>query len=155
MANIMSNRTGKMLLLPFRVGTTSYIYDGDMLSNVHKLEGKVDDIELILHEAGGSSNIPCQKDLEELRRVGNRKDLSYTVHLPLDIDLGSGISAKRKDAVGRTVALVDQLSGIDPHAYILHMNLSKRSEGNINAGKEGSAGRWKRSPGCGLLCRKT
>lgn len=134
MADMMANIKGKMLLLPFRIGTTSYIYADDILPNVHKLEGKVDDIELILFEAGRAGNIPGQKDLEELKRVGSSQDLTYTVHLPLDIDLGSGTSGKRKSAVEQVGELVGRMSVLNPHAYILHMNLSKRSERNI--------GRW-------------
>ena len=75
--------------LPFRIGTTSYIYPEDILPNVHKLKSKVDDIELVLFEANNLGNIPKRKDLEELKRISSKWNLTYTVHLPLDINLGS------------------------------------------------------------------
>jgi hypothetical protein len=44
--------------IPFRIGTTSYIYPDDILPNVHRLKGKIDDIELVLFEANNAGNIP-------------------------------------------------------------------------------------------------
>jgi Sugar phosphate isomerases/epimerases len=122
------NQTHK---LPFRVGTTSYIYPDKILPNVRQLKGRVEDIELVLFEANNAGNIPVQKDLKELKRIGNKWDLTYTVHLPLDINLGSGIGDKRKDSVEKVRVLIERLSVLTPHVYILHLNLSKQAEKNL------------------------
>lgn len=134
MAAVIVKETEKRILrqkLPFRIGTTSYIYPDNILPNVHKLKDKVDDIELILFETNDDRNIPRQKDLKELMRISNEWNLTYTIHLPLDISLGSGVSSKRKNAVRQVKMLVERLSALNPHAYILHMNLLKRSGLNI------------------------
>lgn len=117
--------------LPFRIGTTSYIYPDDILPNVHKLKDKVNDIELVLFEAGNDGNIPTPKNLKELKRLSNKWDLTYTLHLPLDIELGSGVVGKRKDSVENVRVLIERLSVLNPHSYILHLNLSKQTEENI------------------------
>ncbi len=117
--------------LPFRIGTTSYIYPDDILPNVHKLKGKVEDIELVLFEVNNVGNIPQQADLQELKRISNKWNLTYTVHLPLDINLGSAIADKRKWSVEKAGLLIERLAMLNPYAYILHLNLSKRAEGNI------------------------
>ena len=117
--------------LPFRIGTTSYIYPDDILPNVHKLKGRVDDIELVLFEANNAGNIPTQKGLKELKRISSEWDLTYTVHLPLDINLGSGMDNKRKDSVEKVTVLIEYLSVLEPQAYILHLNLPKQAEKNL------------------------
>ncbi|MFA7294719.1 MAG: cobamide remodeling phosphodiesterase CbiR, partial [Candidatus Omnitrophota bacterium] len=117
--------------LSFRIGTTSYIYPDDILPNVHKLKGKVDDLELVLFEVNNIGNIPMQKDLKELKHISNKWNLTYTVHLPLDINLGSAIAGKRKGSVEKAGMLIERLAILNPYAYILHLNLSKRAEGNI------------------------
>ena len=122
------SRTQKLL---FRIGTTSYIYPDEILPNVYKLKDKVDDIELVLFETGNAGNIPTQKDLKELKRISTKWNLTYTVHLPLDISLGSGIDDKRKDSVEKVRMLIERLSVLNPFAYIAHLNLSKQAEKNI------------------------
>jgi Sugar phosphate isomerases/epimerases len=117
--------------LPFRIGTTSYVYPDEILPNVHKLKDKVDDIELVLFEADNAGNIPTQKDLKELRRISTKWNLTYTVHLPLDINLGSGMDNKRKDSVEKVEMFIERLSVLNPFAYIVHLNLSKQAEENI------------------------
>ncbi|MFA5724983.1 MAG: cobamide remodeling phosphodiesterase CbiR [Candidatus Omnitrophota bacterium] len=117
--------------LPFRIGATSCIYPDDILPNVRKLKGKLDDIELVLFQSDNAGNIPTRKDLQELKLISNKWNLTYTVHLPLDIDLGSAISGKREDSIKKTVALIERLSVLGPYAYILHLNLSGKPERNI------------------------
>jgi len=111
----------------FRVGTTSYIYPFDILPNVHKLKGKVNDIELVLFESGDTGNIPKAKDLKELKRISNDWNLTYTVHLPLDINLGSSIRNERKRSVKRVGMFVERFRMLEPYAYVLHLNLPKQA----------------------------
>ncbi len=81
--------------LPFRLGTSSYIIPADILPNVQYLAGKVRDIELVLFEVDdGQNNLPSSDVLNELVRLAALYDLTYTVHLPLDLKLGADGSAR-------------------------------------------------------------
>jgi hypothetical protein len=74
---------------PFRIGTTSYIIPADILPNAAYLAGKVDDVELVLFEVEeGGGNLPDENTLAQLADIARRNDLTYTVHLPLDLRLG-------------------------------------------------------------------
>ena len=85
---------------PFRLGTTSYIIPADILPNAHYLAGKVRDIELILFEVDdGHNNLPSAEVIDELKRIGDQFDLSYTVHLPLDLKLGEDGSEQDQSLV--------------------------------------------------------
>ena len=43
----------------FRIGTTSYIYPGNMLENIERLKGNVEDIELLYFKQGYSVKRKC------------------------------------------------------------------------------------------------
>jgi sugar phosphate isomerase/epimerase len=104
-----------------RVGTTSYIIAADILPNVRYLGPIVDDIELVLFESEGASNLPERASIEALSELADEHDLTYTVHFPLDIYPGSSDRVQRTEAVSmieRIIALTEEL---DPFGYVLHL----------------------------------
>jgi len=119
--------------LPFKIGTTSYVYPDDILPNVHKLKDKVNDIELVLFEADNAGNIPTQKGLKELKSISNKWGLTYTVHLPLDINLGSDRDEERRRSAESARVLIERLSVVNPYAYILHLNMHRKAVKNLRS----------------------
>lgn len=114
--------------LPFRLGTTSYIIPDDILPNVRYLAGKVRDVELVLFEVdeekNGSpayNNLPDQTTLEELNRLASLYDLTYTVHLPLDLKLANDGSTQDKSLV-KAKRVIDSTRPLNPWAYVLHLD---------------------------------
>jgi len=108
--------------LPFRLGTTSYILPDDILPNVRFLAGRVQDIELVLFEVDdGPNNLPAPDVVAGLIALADAHDLTYTVHLPLDLRLGvdgdehhiSLIKARR---------VIDCVRALNPWAYVLHLD---------------------------------
>jgi sugar phosphate isomerase/epimerase len=107
---------------PFRLGTTSYIVPDDILPNARYLAGKVRDIELILFEVDdGPNNLPSTQVIGELREIASDHDLTYTVHLPLDLKLGEDGSARDQSLV-KAKRVIDCTRGLDPWAYVLHLD---------------------------------
>ena len=107
---------------PFRLGTTSYIIPADILSNVRYLAGKVQDVELVLFDVDdGMNNLPSKEEIDELRRVGSDNDLTYTVHLPLDLRLADDANA-RHASIDKARRVIDCTRRLDPWAYILHLD---------------------------------
>lgn len=114
--------------LPFRLGTTSYIIPQDILPNVRYLAGKVRDIELVLfevdeNEAGSLAynNLPNQTVIAELNQLANLYDLTYTVHLPLDLKLGDDGSAQDKSLI-KAKRVIEATRLLSPWAYVLHLD---------------------------------
>jgi sugar phosphate isomerase/epimerase len=107
---------------PFRLGTTSYIIPAEILPNVRYLAGKVQDVELVLFEVEeGSGNLPNRKQIAELCDIAADNDLTYTVHLPLDLRLaddGSPLHASLEKAK----RVIDCIRELDPWAYVLHLD---------------------------------
>ena len=106
----------------YRIGTTSFIIPADILPNVTYLGPKVDDVELLLFESEDISNLPNRETIDELTRLGRRWDLTYTVHLPLDIALGSPDDTRRHASIDQCRRIFDLTADLDPFGYIVHFN---------------------------------
>ena len=106
--------------LPFRLGSTSYVYPADILPNVRCLAPLVDDVELVLFEVDdGQNNLPSPDVIDALNGLAAEHDLSYTVHLPLDLRLADGNSSPSLEKARRVIRCVRPLS---PWAYIVHLD---------------------------------
>jgi len=111
-----------MQTFPFRLGTTSYIIPDDILPNARYLAGKVRDIELILFEVDdGPNNLPSAEVIDELSKIAQDNDMTYTVHLPLDLKLGEDGSEYDQSLV-KAKRVIDCTRGLNPWAYILHLD---------------------------------
>jgi adenosylcobalamin phosphodiesterase len=111
-----------MKTYPFRLGTTSYIIPEDILPNARYLAGKVRDIELILFEVDdGPNNLPSPEVIRELSKIAQDHDLTYTVHLPLDLKLGEDGSGRDQSLV-KAKRVIDCTCELDPWAYVLHLD---------------------------------
>ena len=127
-----------MKTYPFRLGTTSYIIPDDILPNARYLAGKVRDIELILFEVDdGPNNLPSSEVIHELSQIADQHDLTYTVHLPLDLKLGED-GSERDQSLVKARRVIDCTRGLDPWAYVLHLDgKSVRTSTDANL-----IGRW-------------
>lgn len=141
----------RKLKLPFRIGTTSYVWPAGIMPNVRRLKGLVDDVELVLFESEQSGNIPGESDLKELKKMGRENDLTYTVHLPLDLNLGSRSEIERSEALDCVKSLTRRMSAICPRAFILHLNLPEDTQGAIPSWQEISGNSLKELSASGVI----
>ncbi len=100
-----------------RIGTTSYIYPADVITNVRKLAGKVRDIEIVLFESDSIGEALTRNEISELRWIARDHDMTYTVHLPLDCYLAD-TNPKMKSAL-HAISLAQSL---EPHGYVVHLD---------------------------------
>lgn len=107
--------------LPFRLGTTSYIIPDDILPNARYLAGKVRDIQLVLFELDDQSNLPDQAVIDELNRLASQHNLTYTVHLPLDLRLGTE-GEETHISLHKARRVIESTLEIEPLAYVVHLD---------------------------------
>ena len=106
----------------FRFGTTSFIYSEDiqpdsLLTNVRKLASQVDDIELVLFDTDTyGNNYPDANTIAELNALAQANNLTYTVHLPIDLDWRDECSFEKN------VRAIDTTRSLNPFAYVLHLD---------------------------------
>ncbi|SRR5579884_514999 len=104
-----------------RIGTTSYIYPDNIIPNVRKLVNLVDDIEIVLFEGKDYSNLPSIDDVDTLRKISEETGISYTVHLPIDLDICSKGAEFRVFSLKRTIEIMRLTSPLNPRGYIVHL----------------------------------
>lgn len=112
--------------LPFRLGTTSYILPDHILPNLAHLRHRVDDVEILLFESEELSALPGAEVVAEIARVGRESDLTFTVHLPLDLHLGSGDEAVRARSVAKCRRVFECMRPVAPFAWNLHLHGDQR-----------------------------
>ncbi len=104
-------------LFPFRLATTSYIYPCHAMPNAVLLAPYLDEMELILFE---SENLPDPEEISSLCGLGRESGLSYHVHFPLDVFLGSPSRLERLRGVGAVLEAVRLTELLNPSTYTLH-----------------------------------
>lgn len=101
-----------------RLGTTSYIYPADITTNVRRLAGTVMDVELVIFECDEyGSNLPDKETIDGLIHLAENHDLTYTVHLPLDLRL-----ADEDPLIEKAVRVMRCTMPLTPHGFILHLD---------------------------------
>ncbi len=104
-----------------RIGATSYIYPADILTNVIKLAGRVQDIELIIFEVGDDgADLPDNSQIKRMRQIAIDSDLTFTVHLPLDLKLAS-----KTPSINKVELVINRFAELQPTAYIIHLDAEK------------------------------
>lgn len=99
-----------------RLGTTSYIYPADILTNVRSLADKVDDIEIVIFECDDrGTDLPDRQTVVELREIASAHGLTYTVHLPLDLHLPF-----QERGMETAVRVIKTFMDLRPHGFIIH-----------------------------------
>ncbi len=105
---------------PFRLGTSSFIIPAGILENVEMLSPNFDDIEILVFESDRISQLPSEEEILRLVEIAAAKDLTYTVHLPLDINLQQTKSLVVKEAEA-VLRIIERLSPLSPFGWILHL----------------------------------
>lgn len=113
----------------FRLGTTSYIIPDEIIPNVRYLGSKVEDIELVLFEVDeGPSNLLTPAQQAALASLAQQHGISYTVHLPLDLNLAEDATT-RDISFSKAKKAIDCTLGLGPWAYVLHLEGKERLAG--------------------------
>jgi sugar phosphate isomerase/epimerase len=105
---------------PFRVGAPSYVFPADILPNVKALADAVDDVELALFESDAISPLPGEDTIRELAACARAKALTYTVHLPLDADIGGRDETERRESVRKVLAVAARTAPLRPFGFVMH-----------------------------------
>jgi sugar phosphate isomerase/epimerase len=108
--------------LPFRIGTTSYIIEADLLPNALFLAEHVQDMQLVLFEVpNGPTNLPSAETVAALAALGIKHDLTYTVHLLHDLCL-QGSDTGCAEALVKAKQVIDLTQPLNPWAWVCHLD---------------------------------
>ncbi|MGD9210606.1 MAG: cobamide remodeling phosphodiesterase CbiR [Desulfobacteraceae bacterium] len=105
---------------PFRLATTSFIYQDTWVPNVRRLGPYLDEVELLLFDKG-IDNYPTPFEIRELARSANEMNFTYNIHQPIDIYLGHKDTLERKSAVDTVKEIFDLTSQLPVSTHIIHV----------------------------------
>ena len=111
----------------FRLGTTSFIYPADYVSNVRQLAPYFDEIELLLFE---STHLPSSGEIDDLKALALNHDITYNVHLPMDIDLAADKLEMRRQGIISIAKAIDRVAPLQPTTHTLHLTFHQTEKGN-------------------------
>ncbi|MEH0022154.1 MAG: cobamide remodeling phosphodiesterase CbiR [Desulfobacter sp.] len=114
---------------PFRLGTTSFIYPDHILPNVRKTGRFFDEIELLVFESQPRDVLPTPADVMELNALGKALDLTYNVHMPVDVSLAAASSLERQRAADTLALVMERFSPLAPTSHTLHLDMDRRISG--------------------------
>lgn len=119
MVLLVLQRGSELMSFPFRIGTTSYIIEADLVANARFLADKVDDMQLVLFELpNGPSNIPSPQIVNQFAEIGHSSALTYSIHLIDDLPADSA----DHPAMQRCKRLVELFEPLQPSAFVLHLD---------------------------------
>jgi len=107
---------------PFRLGVPSCLYPIDLVSSAQKLGTVVDDVELVLFDVDGLCNFPSPEVIEGLQAAAEAYDLTYTVHLPLDLILSEGEDLWSNPSMEKARRVIRMTRPLKPWAYVGHLD---------------------------------
>jgi sugar phosphate isomerase/epimerase len=81
----------------------------------------LDEIELLLFESRPQNALPSQSIIAELARLAKAYNLTYNIHLPIDVSISDPHPDKQKHAVETLLNIIDLTEPLSPTAYTLHI----------------------------------
>ncbi len=109
----------------FKLGTTSFIFPDHILPNVLKLGKRFDEIELLLFESAPTEVLPTRNEIKQLAQLSRALDITYNIHLPIDISLTHPHALLRNQGIDRIKTVMDLCTGLNPSSFTLHLDYSE------------------------------
>jgi sugar phosphate isomerase/epimerase len=106
---------------PFRIGTTSFIYPDSYAQNIKMLGPFLDEIEILLYESTYEGSMPSAKEIQEFKNRADGLNLSFNIHLPIDISLGDSNPSVRMHAVDTLKRVFERTRPLSPTTNTLHL----------------------------------
>ena len=107
----------------FKLGTTSFIFPDNIIPNIEKLGNYFDEIELLIFESLPQEVLPSKNDIKELLYLSKKYDLTYNIHLPVDVRLTCKAAKKREKARDIILKVIELFAPLNPTTYTLHLDM--------------------------------
>jgi len=121
---------------PFKLGTTSFIFPDHIVPNVKKLGRFFDEIELLVFESHPKEVLPTKDDIKELLYLSHEHNLTYNIHLPIDVSLASESTIKRLKASDTILQVLELFASLTPTTCTLHLDMPQDIKNDIQNQKK-------------------
>jgi len=100
------------------------VHGKNLLENAKRLADLVDNIEIVLFNTPNLNNTPNSDELDLLRKLGRKKKVTFTVHLPASLEIASKDRKLREQSIKMVSDLCSHIALIEPLHYILHVPIT-------------------------------
>jgi len=110
---------------PFKLGTTSYILpekEDNLLTNVRFLRDRFDLIQLLFMGREYLHEIMSPSIIKDLKAIRDESRVSYTVHLPADLDILNPSDDFFHRSIGVIERIVAETGPLGIEGYVLHVD---------------------------------
>ena len=97
------------------------VFGENLLDNAHLLAGRVDHVEIVLFYTPTLHNIPSAGEVKALKNLGADEDVSFSVHLPANLEIASRDRQKREKSVQLAIDLIHIMDELNPMHHVLHI----------------------------------
>ncbi len=124
---------------PFKIGTTSFILpvkEDNLVSNVKFLRDSFDVIQLLFFGRAYLDEVMSPRILRDLGAIREESGVSYTVHLPSDLELldpSPGLLAGSIDVIER---IMEETASLGIEVYVLHVDRLVHASPKVEPDKE-------------------
>ena len=108
----------------FKLGTTSFIFPDHVIPNIKRLGAFFDEIEILSFESQPQGVLLSREDVKTLLYLSQKLDLTYNIHLPLDVSLTCESLSKRQHACDTILKVIDLFAPLIPTTYTLHLDMA-------------------------------
>jgi sugar phosphate isomerase/epimerase len=119
----------------FKLCTTSFIYPDHIIPNIRKLGRRFDEIELLVFESMPIQVLPTESDIAELVQLSRTLDVTYNVHLPLDICLTDPDAKNRQAGVKRLAHIMELCRPLAASTHTLHLDYTMPDQSTASVKK--------------------
>lgn len=106
---------------PFKLSTTSFIHPADYSDNVRLLAPLVDEIELLFLE---SAHLPSAAQISELKALADTLEVTYNIHLPMDISLADPSPDIRHRSREVVLRALERVCPLNASTHTLHLTFA-------------------------------
>jgi len=108
--------------VPFKLGTTTFIYPADWIANARALGRAFDELELLLFESCHPESLPTATEIQTLAELAIDLNFTWNVHLPIDIHPGHTDLKLRQQAVDVIRRAIERTAPLAPTTHTLHLS---------------------------------
>jgi len=109
----------------FKLGTTSFIVPDHIIPNIKKLGPFFDEIELLVFESQPNEVLPSKDDIKELLHLSQKHDLTFNIHLPIDVSITHQLAKNRLKAGDVILKVMELFAPLMQTTYTLHLDMQK------------------------------
>ena len=83
---------------------------------------------MLVFESLPEDVVPSKADVAELRSLGRDLDLTYNIHLPVDVSLTAASPRERRAAADTLNRVLDRFAPLAPTSHTLHLDLDRGTD---------------------------